>query len=590
MYMPSINVIESERTLTESFTGLDLRPRTAAGAFSDMRNMSGDPYPLISSRKRRGLVRTLEKPRGMLAMGKIAYIDGATLYYDGVATPINNLSDVTPKRMVAMGAYLIVFPDGAYYNTANAQDYGNMNRLYESEAGENVTFQLCQMDGTVYDAQEITVSKIEPAEPEDGAWWLDTSEDTHVLKQWRSNYGMWISQSSVYVKISCEGIGKGLRVQDTVTVSGVNHTGEVSEAMKAQYAALNATQLVWACDDDYIVVVGIVDQAYTQTTGSVRVDRKAPGMDYVVECNNRLWGCRAGMENGETINEIYASALGDFKNWRKYTADAQASYAVSVGTDGAFTGAISHRGNPYFFKQQCVHKLYGDKPSNFQMQTTMCDGVRESCADSLQAINGVLYYVGLNGVNYFETLPMDASEALGEMRFEAAVAGEHDGKYYVSAKANEQWGLYCLDTLRGTWHKEDDAHVIAFARLDAEIYMLLEDGRMYAMHGTQGTTEDAVEWYADSGVIGYEYPDQKYLGRFNIRMKLGKWADCTVYVEYDSSGVWEERGRMAGSDRVRTYTLPVVPRRCDHMRIRLAGRGEVQIYSFARTLIVGADG
>ena len=46
---------------------------------------------------------------------------------------------------------------------------------------------------------------------------------------------------------------------------------------------------------------------------------------------------------------------------------------------------------------------------------------------------------------------------------------------------------------------------------------------------------------------------------------------------------------QAGSDSLRTYTIPVLPRRCDHLRYRLSGTGDVKIYSIARTIEIGSD-
>ena len=41
--------------------------------------------------------------------------------------------------------------------------------------------------------------------------------------------------------------------------------------------------------DDYIVVTGIIDEALTQSE-PVTLERRVPDMDYVTQCNNRIWG------------------------------------------------------------------------------------------------------------------------------------------------------------------------------------------------------------------------------------------------------------------------------------------------------------
>lgn len=591
MRLTALNEIATQRLYNDNFRGLDKRPRAGAGAFSDMENMQGAPSPLIATRQRRGLVCHIASPHAMTAAGRIAYIDGNTLYYNHEKTPIDNLSEeesMMPKHMAVLGAYIVVFPDGLYYNTVQPEDYGSINRLWQQTAGSKADISLCAMDGTIFTDEEIYAGIAPPEDPEDGEYWMDKSGEDHVLRRWNELGGAWVGIASVYVRISAAGIGKDLKRNDGVEISGIAYAGADSE-MKAQLEALNGTSVIQACGNDYIVITGILDQNHSQTSG-IRADRKAPKMDYVIECNNRLWGCRHGETDGQPLNEIYASALGDFKNWRKYTG-TQGAYAVSVGTDGPFTGAINHRGYPYFFKEHYLHKVLGDNPGNFQMQTTTLDGVQNGSGKSLASSNGVLYYLSNHHVNMLESLPQDIGQALGDEWMHGGVAGVHDGVYYISM-ANEkgEYAIYTMDTQTGYWHKEDGKRAVAFAKVGRELYMLEDNGDLWAMTGTEGEKEKELPWRIDSAIFGYEYPDYKYLSRYNIRMKLGRWAECKIFIEYDSSGIWEMKGHMRGRDVVKTYTLPIVPRRCDHMRIRLEGNGEMQLYSIARILEMGADG
>ena len=156
--------------------------------------------------------------------------------------------------------------------------------------------------------------------------------------------------------------------------------------------------------------------------------------------------------------------------------------------------------------------------------------------------------------------------------------------------ADGEWQIYVLNTDIGVWHKEDRKRITHFARIVDELYMLEDTGDIWAVNGTRGEIEEKLPYSLTSAMIGYEYPDRKYLSRYNIRMKLGKFATCDLWVEYDSSGIWEKRGHMEGHGKVLTYMIPVIPRRCDHMRIRLTGEGEMQLYSIARLLGMGGDG
>ena len=162
MRYPEAQSSNKQRAYTEQFLGLDKRPRTYEGTFAAMGNMTGDPWPLMTSRKKRGLVTELSKPQGMMALDKLAWVNDGTLYYNGTATAVTGLT-AGEKQLVGMGAYIVIFPDGEYYNTVDSTDYGSINRKWQSSG--DVTFSLADMDGVEYNMEEITVSDTEPEDP-----------------------------------------------------------------------------------------------------------------------------------------------------------------------------------------------------------------------------------------------------------------------------------------------------------------------------------------------------------------------------------------------------------------------------------------
>ena len=99
---------------------------------------------------------------------------------------------------------------------------------------------------------------------------------------------------------------------------------------------------------------------------------------------------------------------------------------------------------------------------------------------------------------------------------------------------------------------------------------------------------EGVSWSATTGIFGYSYPDNKYVSRFNVRMMLSEDASVEILCEYDSSGDWISQGTIKGNG-IGSFTVPVRPVRCDHMRIRFAGTGECKIYSITKILEEGSD-
>ena len=267
------------------------------------------------------------------------------------------------------------------------------------------------------------------------------------------------------------------------------------------------------------------------------------------------------------------------------------SYVASCGTDGQFTGAIPHLGYPLFFKENCLNKVFGNDPANYQIQATTCRGVQKGCSDSLAIVNEVLYYKSRNAVCAYDgSLPAEISSAFGEVSYSDAVACGHGNKYYISMKdVSGEYSLFVFDAPKGLWHKEDDTAVKAFCSCRNELYFIPKGSNdIKTLFGSGTIDANPVSWMAESGVIGTVSPDRKYVSRLNIRMSLDIGTRVYFYAQYDSCGEWEHLGTMTGTS-LRSFTIPIRPKRCDHFRLRIVGEGDAKIYSISKTIEQGSD-
>ena len=577
MQLPSMNEISRSEELTQSFPGLDRNLRGADGGMSDMKNLTSDHYPLLAAREKRTMLDVLVKPNGLLAKDKLVWVDNRNLYYGGEDLT-DHLTDAgvhltdSEKTLVSMGAYVIILPDKAYINTQDYDDCGKIEADWTNTA--QATISLCMEDGAAY---SYTPGTEAPESPTNGQYWLDTSGETDAMKVWNESTGSWVSVETVYCKISCTGVGAQFKDLDGVTVSGVE--------------AIEGSRIVQHVTADSMVLIGLVPQSVTVEAGKLRITRKMPEMDYVVECQNRLWGCFYGVKDGQTINEIYCCALGDFKNWERYAGISTDSYRASVGTDGKWTGAITYLGYPLFWKENHLHKVYVDEGGAHQIQDTACRGVQEGCGKSLQVVNDRLYFKSRSGVCAYDgSLPENTGYSLGQELFSEAVGGNLRGKYYLSMHGEAGWNLFVYDTKNGIWMKEDDTHALAMATLKDELYILDAETKQFfgASGRAAGTKEKAVQWSATTNIIGYSDAGQKYVSRFAVRLRLEDGATAQFSIEYDSNGIWLPCGSIVGN-RIKSAILPVKPRRCDHFRIRITGFGTMQIYSISKIYEKGSD-
>lgn len=378
-----------------------------------------------------------------------------------------------------------------------------------------------------------------------------------------------------------EGDAETVYAGNAITTTGAAFPFEAGDAVEITGSAVDTNNRTPVIRE---IVNGGKTLVFTNNTftehGSetLTISRKVPDMDFFCENENRLWGCKG--------NEIFASALGNPFRWYNYEGLATDAYAVTVGSDGAFTGAAAFLGYAMFFKEDAIHKMYGAKPSNFQAMASAVSGVMAGCAGSMAVAGETLFYLSRTGVvSYQGGVPNVISAALGTEGFAEAAGGSDGTRYYLSARQGDVWTLYCYDTRNGLWHKEDGIHAKWFARADGVLYYLdAADGTVYSV-GT-GTCE-SVSWMAETGDFTDGGPDKEGVLRLQLRLEADAGTTVTVSVQFDSDGVWREV-RTVTAARKRSVILPIVPRRCDHWRVRIEGTGGCRLFGLTREYYKGS--
>jgi hypothetical protein len=328
-----------------------------------------------------------------------------------------------------------------------------------------------------------------------------------------------------------------------------------------------------------------------------RVYRYIPNLDYACESGNRLWGCRYGDNGmGQYVNEIYCSGAGDFFRWGLGEAtDDSAPVTFSLGSDGAFTGAVNYGGYPTFFKERSMHRVSGFLPSEFGISTDSVPGVARQAAKSLAVVGGILYYKSTGAVMAFDgTQPVSVSDKLGSLTaYPRAVGGACGDKYYLyldkSSRADPN--LYVLDTTKGLWHREDETVVESMAEDSDNMYMIAVKGENHTVLTVRakGDPEKGkVRWYAETGLFGMESPDRKYVTRLVVKLKPDAGSSVRVSIQYNSTGVWKQLYAKEGTGMV-TVSVPVLPAPCDHFRLRLEGTGGCEVNSITKTVRDGGE-
>lgn len=520
-----------------AFGGLNHTLGAGDGEIYDMENLTSDHCPVLSVRDRRYRVGSLDAPKGIYFHDALVTVGGGTVKYGGEVIAQN----VTADCICSLGRRIIIMPDKLCYDART----GTLTHLEAQAQCGSLVFS----DGTVYAAEAEANT------------------------------------------VQCPGIiwTEYFKAGDAVEISGCTAV-----------PANNKTAVIREIDGDKLrfsencFTLPTQHTAVTET-GALSVKRSVPELEYMCENENRLWGCA-----GDTI---YACKPGDPENWNVFDGIASDAWAAQVGSPGEFTGAAAYLGYPMFFKENRIYKIYGSIPSNFQLVGSAVTGVERGSAKSIVIAGETLYYKSCRGVmSYTGSVPRLISQPLGTGRYREAAAGSDGGKYYISMKnENSAWELFVYDTELGLWHKEDNTHAVGFAGGSGRLYMADSLGGVWLVRGRPEagesfTREPPVPWRAEFADMTHSMysgrqsiPNTKELVKLQLRFEAEPGASCAVFLRYDSVGQYEKVRELAPVSVKRSHYIAVTPRRSDHFRIMLEGRGTVRVYALSRQYSVGSE-
>ena len=591
MKYPILDNLQLNKEINTQFAGYNHQLSCQEGFFYDEKNVTLNYFPMLASRKRRKAVKVFTNFQGISSGTKIAWVDDGDLYYDGVKQTLSTgieLDDKTYKTMVRMGAYIVIFPDKVWFNTSDATS-GNIEQTFTA-SNTSVTFQQVDSKGS-----NITLWN-GVGDPTDGAYKIDTKDGKSVLKVYSATTNMWANVATTYFKISLTNIGKDFKKGDGVKIE-IDFTGITWDRAKDIFVndegngKRSSNFAIHERDDDYIIVVGLLDEATkTFTLPSIYVGRECPDIEYVCECQNRLWGVKA---NGQ---EIYACKLGDPTNWNCFAGISTDSWRATVGSDGVFTGAFAYMGNPLLFKENSLLRISISASGAHSYKEMICRGVQNGSSKSLVQVNELLYYKSPTSVCVYDgNFPQEIGDEFGDVKYSLGVGGGWDNKYYLEMESDDGSSLFVYDVNVNMWAKEDNVSIYEFCNTEDTLFFVASDKVAYAVEGEDYATdsdeyplEDPVFWEAESGFIGYQITDKKYLSRFAIRMNMEVGAEAWLYIEYDSSGKWEYVWNVSGKG-TKTFAIPVRPKRCDHFRYKIKGHGACKMIALTKEYGEGSD-
>ena len=559
MMLPGIPRASNPKTGVQiAFGGLNRNPGARDGAIYDMQNMVNDLYPVLSSRPGRWLIRRGEPHSkvGFGEWGELIWVVDGDFYYGGeLKGHFNYWAQYNTTRFVGIGNYIYIYPHNVVYN------------ITTDELKPVVVVAKAQYSGDDYFAISVRF--------EDGTLNGEPAAGNSLVvnADFTINFADFFKPGdAIYIENGPE----------------ANNGAHIIREIDGRTLRFNENTFTTTTTESYVTI-----------------SRKAPTFAYMCEKGNRLWG----VSNED--NTIYACKLGDPFNWYVYDGLASDSYAVAVGSKGDFTGCISYLGYPMFFKEDHIYKMFGSKPSNFELQDHMTLGVMVGNGQSLAIAGETLFYNSRKGIMaYTGSAPRSVQEPLGDNigseRF-PVVAGSDGLKYYAySYTGGVRHNIYVYDTQRGMWHCEDsdvtreNTNIIGFAMhggrlhfadMEAEIWCISDDEPDDAISDEETAKTSESQSYVEFADF-YHYTstnnagmNRKYVTRLLLRVECEN--AITVKIMYDSSGTWQNAATIpAMTKNSRVCSVPIM--RCDHYRIRLEGSGEWKLFSISEDYVTGS--
>ncbi len=619
MEYPYLSTPKQFITSLTAFGGYNPREHIGQGEWYQMENLSASRFPLASPRAPRGQVVPLFKTGGTLFAKELLWVEqngnlvGMNPQNGQVAHTFAGAFSMSPQ-LVGFGTYLVDMRGGKWFSTLTNEtgEYQRGEFAYTiSPKSKDFSVYLCDEQGEFFMINHFGVSS--PEECVGGMLWLDTTDTPATLKRYYEDSATFVPIKT-YLRITLNTDLSAVKEGDMVELTLptlMDEQGKVQRmndptAPKKVIATGKNTQ-----DSFYLVVEGSlsgcvgysrfgetvtltkgmdITQGLAISQGSITVKNPIPILDFVVECGNRLWGCRFGENRkGEWVNEIYASALGSFRVWEKFEGIADDSYTLSCGTDGPFTAAAVFGGNPLFFKEKYLHRVYGTFP--FSVTPTPCNGVKQGFANTVCVVNNLLYYVSPGGLCVYNgASPKLLDFPLPHNLVTGAAGGTQTAYYLFLEQEQEERFLLVYHPLRGMFTKESTCAITQMASFNNRVYAATaqEEGRKVVCltHSLETPDESEVEWSGVSGLFGVSQKGGRMPTALELSLTLPQGSQFSVQVQYDREEAFHTLVHLQGGNRG-YFTLPLRLRQCHRFRLRISGKGDFTLHAIHQILREG---
>ena len=191
----------------------------------------------------------------------------------------------------------------------------------------------------------------------------------------------------------------------------------------------------------------------------------------------------------------------------------------------------------------------------------------------------IIFKSGREILSYNGSTFSKLSEKLGVLEGDCEGSAVLGDSCYLNISEADKRRIYVYNAQRKLWHIEDGLDFTDGCEMLGTLYVATPEGVRILADGLQtDKASSRVAWFAESGDFRVREGMRKALSRILIRCRMEKGSSLSVYVMYDNDGNYI----FVGKGEEGLCSIPILPRRCDKLKIRLEGKGGFTLNSLVR--------
>lgn len=592
------NVRFEEKTL-KSFGGINVGEDSAIGELCMSENMSSHLFPSLCARNARTVAASSERIiNGMGSFEGCIYTsytpDAKHIYFtfggvDYEYTSYSASKDFTiGRKFASLADTILIVPDNVVFSVktkqfakatlSHTQNSSTAKTKFRSEAPNSnmLDSQTIDFIGTLshnsLNIRHLSYNYSNYSRTFNYASFPDIFKAGVVITLKLSVYANSYDDSTAYYKfVDKMAAGITLKIKSVTTSKHTVPSGTITETIGLTF------------DNNSINMSGL-SSVYVR---SFTVERSMPQLESICAYDNRVWGI-----SGKTV---YASKLGDATEWNDFSVDSygtlpSASFSTQAPTEGKFTAIVPYGNYIYAFKENAIHKIYGDEPDEYTLHTDICRGVGEGMTDCVSIGASSLIYASADGVYIYRgDYPRKISQSIGKLPTPISAAATEEF-YYILCSQNGRKLIYVYDLTRGIWHSETAPEKSSLLTSASNEVYLADGGTLWCLSQSPDDEngERTVRWKMRMRVDDRLFGKKGY-GRLAIRYSLRRDASFTVRAIYDDGS----RGAVCGArfdeadSSGASLQLPI--KRCLWFELEFSGMGKFILKSMNLKFYRGSE-